>query len=48
MVVQLFLLCCTGKEKAGQKENRMETGLFENKLQKANALLLEIIAKIPM
>jgi len=28
MVVQLFLLSCTGKEKAGQKENRMKTGIF--------------------
>jgi hypothetical protein len=31
MVVLLFLLCGTGKEKDWQKENRMKMGLFEKK-----------------
>jgi len=35
MVVQLFLLCGTGKEKDWQKENRMKTGTFLKKVAKS-------------
>jgi len=37
MVVKLFLLCSTGKEKDWQKENRMKTGIFLEKRSKKPA-----------